>query len=65
MSMNVNSILRVRKVLSGIAYQEAAALARETEKCRTADEIESILESHISENWSHLIQPERPKRPRL
>jgi phosphotransferase system enzyme I (PtsI) len=65
LSMNVNSILRVRKVISGLAYQEAALLARETEKCRTADEVEALLERHIAEKWSHLIQPERRIPPRI
>jgi phosphotransferase system enzyme I (PtsI) len=65
LSMNVNSILRVRKVISGLAYQETAALVREIEKCRTADEVEALLERHIAEKWSHLIQPDRQIRPRI
>ncbi len=65
LSMNVNSILRVRKVISGLAYAEAAELAREAVKCRSADEIEAVLERHISEKWSHLIMPERGKRSRI
>ncbi len=65
LSMNVNSILRVRKVISGLAYQEAAAVAREADKCRTADEVEALLEQHINEKWSHLIQPDRRTKPRI
>ena len=65
LSMNVNSILRIRKVISGIAYQETLPLAQEATKCRTADEVEATLERHINEKWSHLIQPERRKRPRI
>ncbi len=65
LSMTVNSILRIRKVVSGIAFQEAMTLAREAEKCRTADEVEAVLEHHIAEKWSHLIQPDRRKRPRI
>lgn len=65
LSMNVNSLLRVRKVISGLAYAEAAELAGETEKCRSADEIEAVLERHIAEKWSHLILPERGKRSRI
>ncbi len=65
LSMNVNSILRVRKVISGIAYQEAAALVKDIEKSRTADEVEAVLGRHIDEKWSHLIQPERRVRPRI
>jgi phosphoenolpyruvate-protein kinase (PTS system EI component) len=37
---DVNSILRVRKVVSGLAFQETALLALEASKCRTADEVE-------------------------
>lgn len=65
LSMNVNSILRVRKVISGLAHAETIELAREAEQCRTADEVETVLERHISEKWSHLIQPDRRKRPRI
>ena len=65
LSMNVNSILRVRKVISGLAHAETIELAREAEQCRTADEVEAVLERHISEKWSHLIQPDRRKRPRI
>ncbi|MEO8573922.1 MAG: phosphoenolpyruvate--protein phosphotransferase [Pyrinomonadaceae bacterium] len=65
LSMNVSSILRVRKVISGLAYQETLAVAREAEACRTADEVEAVLEKHIAEKWSHLIQPDRRTRPRI
>jgi phosphotransferase system enzyme I (PtsI) len=63
LSMNVNSILRVRKVISGLAYQEAAAVALEAAKCRTSDEVETFLEREIAEKWSHLIQPNRQAKP--
>jgi phosphoenolpyruvate-protein kinase (PTS system EI component) len=65
LSMNVNSILRVRKVISGIAYQETLDLAREVDACVTADEVESALERHIHDKWSHLIQPDRRKRSKI
>ena len=65
LSMNVNSILRVRKVISGIAYQETVGPALEAEKCGTADEVEAVLERHIIEKWSHLIQPDRRVKPRI
>ncbi|HUR98640.1 MAG TPA: phosphoenolpyruvate--protein phosphotransferase [Pyrinomonadaceae bacterium] len=65
LSMNVNSILRVRKVISGLAFQETVAVAKEAEKCRTADEVEALLERHIAEKWPHLIQPDRRTRPRI
>jgi phosphotransferase system enzyme I (PtsI) len=65
LSMNVSSILRVRKVISGVARQEAMVMAQEVEQCRTADEIESVIERHIAQKWSHLIQPDRRNRPRV
>ena len=65
LSMNVNSILRVRKVVCGLAFQEAALVAAEASKCRTADEVEDLLQRHIAEKWPHLIQPERRSKPRI
>jgi phosphotransferase system enzyme I (PtsI) len=65
LSMNANSIPRVRKLISGIAYQEAVELAREVIACRTADEAEGVLERHIAAKWSHLIQLERGRKPRV
>jgi len=65
LSMNVNSILRVRKVVSSLAYQETIAVAQEAKGCRTADEVEAVLERHIAEKWSHLIQPDRLARPKI
>lgn len=65
LSMNVNSILRVRKVISGIAYQETVDLAREVLTCRTVDEVEAVLGRHIDSKWLHLIQPDRRARSRI
>ncbi|HKP68591.1 MAG TPA: phosphoenolpyruvate--protein phosphotransferase [Pyrinomonadaceae bacterium] len=64
LSMNVNSLLRVRKIVSGIAYGEAQQLAREIETCRTSDHAEAVVDRHIKEKWSHLIQPDRAKHLR-
>ena len=65
LSMNVNSILRVRKVISGLAFQEAAILAAEALKSRTADDVEDLVQRHIEDKWPHLIQPERRTKPRI
>ncbi|HEX6125344.1 MAG TPA: phosphoenolpyruvate--protein phosphotransferase [Pyrinomonadaceae bacterium] len=65
LSMNLNSIPRVRKVISGIAYSETLKLARDTENCRTADETEAVLERYIAEYWSHLLPPSPGKRSRI
>lgn len=64
LSMNVNSILRVRKLVSGIAYQETVELVREIAACRTPEEVESVLETWINTKWAHLIQPERIRKTR-
>lgn len=65
LSMNVNSLLRIRKVISGIAYQETVELANEIRSCVTADEIEAVLERHITAKWMHLIRPDRRLRARI
>ena len=61
LSMNVNSLLRVRKVVSGIAHGEATQLVREVESCETSDQAEAVVDRYIKEKWSHLIQPDRAK----
>ena len=65
LSMNVNSVSRVRKVIFGIAFDEAANLAAETAKCSTADQIEAVLDRFIAAKWSHLIPTGRGKRSRI
>lgn len=58
LSMNMHSILRVRKILKGIAFEEAFKLVKEIESCRTSDEVESTVHQYIHKNWSHLFQNE-------
>lgn len=53
-SMNPNSIPRVRTVLEGIAFEEAAQLATELDRCSTAQEIEALTTKVLSTKWSHL-----------
>lgn len=55
MSMNVNSIVRVRRIISGVAYEETRKLMGKVLDCRTADEIEAVTEQFIREHWSHLF----------
>ncbi len=55
LSMNVNSILRVRKIVSGIAFEETQEIVKTIEKCRTADEIEDLVRNYFVEKWSHLF----------
>jgi phosphotransferase system enzyme I (PtsI) len=55
MSMNVNSVPQVRKVICGIAYEEALDVLKGIEKCRTADEIDQVVHQNSSEKWAHLF----------
>jgi phosphotransferase system enzyme I (PtsI) len=54
LSMNVNSIPRVRKIVSSIAAEEAREIVQLLEKCSTSDEIESLVNKHFLQKWSHL-----------
>ncbi len=55
MSMNLNSIPRVRKVIKGIAFEEAREIVKGLEICKTADEIEESVRQTFSEKWAHLF----------
>ncbi len=54
LSMNVNSIPRVRKIVAGIAAEEAREIVRLLEKCPTSDEIENLVRERFLQKWSHL-----------
>ncbi|HLA94398.1 MAG TPA: phosphoenolpyruvate--protein phosphotransferase [Pyrinomonadaceae bacterium] len=58
LSMNVNSILRVRKLITGIAHEETRELAALILECKTADEVELCVEEFIEKSWSHLFPPD-------
>ncbi|MGB7068542.1 MAG: phosphoenolpyruvate--protein phosphotransferase [Pyrinomonadaceae bacterium] len=58
LSMNVNSILRVRNVIAGIAFEEAHVLSKELEQCPSARETEGALYDNLIEKWAHLFPPE-------
>ena len=55
LSMNVHSISKVRKIVSGIALEEAGKLTKSIEMCRTVEETEEIVNHHIRKNWAHLF----------
>lgn len=55
LSMNVHSVPKVRRIVSGIAAEEARALVAEIEPCRTVEEVEQIVADRISRNWAHLF----------
>lgn len=58
LSMNVNSITRVRRVISGIAVEEARELLEHVEKCLTVEEIERTSRDFVLERWKHLFEGE-------
>lgn len=55
LSMNLNSILRVRNVITNIAFEEAREISKELATCRTADEIEERVSEVFAKKWSHLF----------
>jgi phosphotransferase system enzyme I (PtsI) len=58
LSMNLNSISRVGKTISGIAFEEAAQVANQLLRCRSADEGEELVRQYFLQKWSHLFTPE-------
>jgi phosphoenolpyruvate-protein kinase (PTS system EI component) len=55
LSMNPNSILRVRKTLSAIAFEEAREITLQLLKCSTSDAAEQLVSEFFMKNWSHLF----------
>jgi len=58
LSMNVSSIPRVRHIISNIAFEEAQAIVKQLETCRTAAEPEKAVENLFSAKWKHLFPAE-------
>lgn len=55
LSMNLNSILRVRNLLSQIAFEEARAIVKDLETCSSSEEIEQKVKKNFLEKWAHLF----------
>lgn len=55
LSMNVNSIHRVRPIIAAIAYEEAREIVSNLQICRTAQEIEEKVQTEFNSKWSHLF----------
>lgn len=55
LSMNVNSMPRVRRTIEGIAYEEAKLIVGELADYRTTEEIEEHVRKRFSEKWSHIF----------
>jgi phosphoenolpyruvate-protein phosphotransferase len=58
LSMNVNSIPSIRRIISNIAFEEAAEIAARLQECRTADEAEEHVRREFSRKWRHLFPPD-------
>jgi len=58
LSMTVNSIETIRRLLSGIAVVECIELASKVRRCETADATHSLLQKYYRENWGHLFPPQ-------
>ena len=57
LSMNVNSIPNIRRLISGITFSDAAQLVDSISPCVTAGEIEDRLRSYYLSNWNELFPP--------
>lgn len=55
LSMNVNSISRVRRIISHIAYEEAKEITDALLKLPTADAVENSVREKFLAKWSHLF----------
>ncbi len=58
LSMNVNSIARVRRTISHIAYEEAKEITDGLLKLSTADAVETYVRESFLAKWSHLFSNE-------
>lgn len=58
LSMNANSIERVRKVVTGIAYEDTLILAKNVKKCETAADSLEVMREAINKFWADLIPPD-------
>ncbi len=58
LSMNPNSIQRVRQTISAIAFEEAREIAGQLLKCKTADAVERLVTELFLKKWSHLFSPD-------
>ena len=69
LSINVNSIPRVRRTISSIAYEEAKEITEYIEKCRTTNDVEDYVRESFLKKWSHIfsvdILPAKKGKKRL
>ena len=55
LSMNPNSILRIRKTVSAIAFEEAQEITKQLLKCPSSDAVEESVSRLFIKKWSHLF----------
>ena len=58
LSMNPNSINRVRNIITNIAQEEAKEIVAKIEVCKTVDDVEVLLNNSYKEKWKHLYESE-------
>ncbi len=58
LSMNFNSISRVKNVICGVAAEEAREVVKQISLCATADEVEDTVNKFFTANWAHLFSDE-------
>lgn len=57
LSMMVSSVKPVRKLISGISYEDCRSIAAEVADLLTSSSIEAFLRDHYSREWKHLFPP--------
>lgn len=55
LSMNINSISQIRRLISGITLAQCEVLAGAVESAETADQVEEILRKFYKEHWASLF----------
>lgn len=55
LSMNVNSIAKVRNIILGVAFEETRDLVKNIEHCLTVEHIEKNVHEYVLKHWSHLF----------
>lgn len=58
LSMNINSISRIRHVVSNIAFEEAREIVKSLETCKTPDETEEKVRVSLNSKFAHLFPEE-------
>jgi len=65
LSMNPNSIPRVRRIVSRIAFEEAQEISKQLENCKTSDQVENLVNDFFLKKWSHLFSPDNLPRRKI